>query len=38
MKDEVGRKIKTKFFALKLDSYGYWTDDSNENKKTKKQK
>ena len=35
MKDQLGRKIMTEFFALRPKSYYYLTDDGNSNKKAK---
>ena len=38
MKDELGRKIITKFAALRAKKYSYLTDESDENKKGKDRK
>ena len=35
MKDELGRKIMTKFFRLRAKTYSYLTDDGSEYKKAK---
>ena len=34
-KDELGRKIMTKFVGLRVKSYGYLIDDRSEDKKAK---
>ena len=36
MEDELGGKIKTKVAGLKVKTYSYLKDDSNENKNEKK--
>ena len=38
MKDELGRKLMTKFVALKSKTYGYLTNDTDENKRAKRTK
>ena len=38
MKDELGRKIRTEFKALRPKTYSYLTDDNYENKKAKSTK
>ena len=35
MKDELGRKIKTKFVGLRAKTYSYLIDDSSEDKNAK---
>ena len=35
MKEELGRKIMTKFFGLKAKTYSYLIDDGSEDKKAK---
>ena len=35
MKDELGRKIMTKFVELRAKSYSYFKDDGSEDKKAK---
>ena len=35
MKDELGRKIKTKFVGLRAKTYSYLTDDGSEDKNAK---
>ena len=35
MKDELGRKIITKFVELRAETYGYLTDDGSEDEKAK---
>ena len=38
MKDELGRKIMTKFVALRAKTYSYLIDDGSEDKKSKRHK
>ena len=38
MKDDLGRKIMTKFVGLRAKTYSYWIDDGSENKKAKSRK
>ena len=38
MKDDLGRKITTKFVGLRAKTYSYWIDDGSENKKAKSRK
>ena len=38
MKDELGRKIKTKFVGLRAKTYIYLIDDDSEDKKEKHNK
>ena len=38
MKDESGGKVKVKFVGLKAKTYSYLTDDSSEDKKSRKHK
>ena len=38
MKDELGRKIMTKFVGLKVKTYSYLTDNGIEDEKEKPQK
>ena len=35
MKDELGKKIMTEFFALRPETYSYLADDCKEDKKAK---
>ena len=38
MKDELGRKIMTKFVLLRIKTYSYLIDDGSEDKKSKSRK